>query len=93
MGVVVEHIVGIADPALVRHTGQLHLVEPILALDPARVDEHGVYVELAGLVFGEVERLGRVVLPLGLTAGGELGAQGGVLLHECGELRRGRGLP
>ena len=44
VGVIIEHIVGIAHLALVGHTGQLHLVQPVLPFRPARVGEHGVNV-------------------------------------------------
>ena len=57
LGVVVEHIVGIAHLALVGHTGQLHLIEPVLPFRPARVGEHGVNVQLAGLVLGQASKI------------------------------------
>src|SRR5699024_292821 len=73
VGVVIEHIVGIAHLALVGHTGQLHLVDPVLPLGPAGVGEHGVDIQLPGLVLGQVQRLGYIALPLFLPAGGQLG--------------------
>ena len=37
------------------HPGQLHLVQPVLPLGPAGVQEHGVDVQPAGFVLGEVQ--------------------------------------
>ena len=73
VGVVVEHIVGVAHFALVGHAGQFYLVDPVLPLGPAGVGEHGVDVQLPGLVLGQVQRLGHIALPLFLPAGGQLG--------------------
>ena len=89
MRVVVEDIIRIAHLLLVGHAGQLHLVQPVLALRPACVDEHRVDVDLAGLVFAQVEGLGGVGRLLGLTTGGELLTQGGVLGHELLQLDLG----
>ena len=97
VGVVIEHIVGIAHLALVGHTGQGHLVQPVLPLGPAGVGEHGIDVQLPGLVLGQVQRLGYIALPLFLPSGSEFLLQGPVLLHqggqvhlwECGLWRRG----
>ena len=50
VGVVVERIVGKALPGAVGHTGNRHFVEPVFALHPAGIPQHGVDVELAGLV-------------------------------------------
>ena len=80
--IAVEHIVGIADLALVGHTGQLHLVEPVLALCPACVGEHGVDIDFAGLVFRQVKGLGHIGLLLLSPAGGELFFQRGIFRHE-----------
>ena len=90
MGIIVEHIVGIAHLALVGHTGQLHLIEPVLPLGPAGVGEHGVNVQLAGLVLGEIQRLGGVTGLLGLPAGGEFGPEGLVFRHEGSQIHLGR---
>lgn len=86
VGVVVEHIVG---PPLLRwigHPGQFHLVQPVLPLRPARIGEHGVDVQLAGLVLGEVQRFGDVAGLLGLPAGGEFGFKRLVFRHEGGQI-------
>ena len=90
VGVVVEHIVGIAHLALVGHTGQLHLVQPVLPLGPAGVGEHGVDVQLPGLVLGQVQGLGGIAGLLGLPAGGELCLEGPVLLHQGGQVYLGQ---
>ena len=86
VGVVVEHIVGIAHFALVGHSGQLYLVDPVLPLGPAGVGEHSVDVQLPGLVLGQVQGLGHIALPLFLPAGGELGLESPVLLHQGGQI-------
>ena len=78
----VEYIVRIADLGLVRHTGQLHLIQPVLALCPARICEHGVDIQLAGLVLRQVEGLGHIGLLLLGSAGGEFLLQRGILRHE-----------
>ena len=93
VGVVVEHIVGIAYFALVGHSGQFYLVDPVPPLGPAGVGEHSVDVQLPGLVFAEVQGLGHIALPLFLPAGGELGLESPVLLHQGGQVYLwGRGL-
>ena len=84
--IAVEHIVRIADFALVGHTGQLHLVEPVLALCPACVGEHGVDIDFAGLVFRQVKGLRHIGLLLLDTAGGELLFQRGIFRHEGGQI-------
>ena len=86
VGVVIEHIVSIAHLALVGHAGQLYLIDPVLSLCPAGVGEHGVDVQLPGLVFGQVQGLRHIALPLGRPAGGELGLQRPVLLHQGGQV-------
>ena len=45
-----QHIISISFAGLVRHSGQLHFVYPVLALGPAGFFEHGIYVYLASLV-------------------------------------------
>ena len=84
--IAVEHIVGIADLALVGHTGQLYLVEPVLALCPACVGEHGVDIDLAGLVFRQVKGLRHIGLLLLVAAGGELLFQGGIFRHKGSQI-------
>ena len=86
VGVVVEHIVSIAHLTLVGHSGQFYLVDPVLPLGPAGVGEHGVDVQLPGLVLGQVQGLGHIALPLFLPAGGELGLESPVLLHQGGQV-------
>ena len=90
VGIVVEHIVGIAHPALVGHTGQFHLIEPVLPIGPARIGEHGVDIQLAGLVLGEIQRLRGVAGLLGLPAGGEFCPESLVFRHEGGQIHLGR---
>ena len=80
--IAVEHIVRITYLGLVWHTGQLHLIQPVLALCPARICEHGVDIQLAGLVLRQVEGLGHIGLLLRGTAGGELFLQSGILRHK-----------
>ena len=80
--IAVEHIVRITYLGLVWHTGQFHLIQPVLALCPACICEHGVDIQLAGLVLRQVEGLGHIGLLLRGTAGGELFLQSGVLRHE-----------
>ena len=80
--IAVEHIVGIADLALVGHTGQLYLIEPVAPLRPAGVGEHGVDIDFAGLVFRQVKGLGYIGLLLLSPAGGELFFQRGIFRHE-----------
>lgn len=88
--VVVEHIIGIAHLALVGHTGQFHLTQPVLPLGPARIGEHGVNVQLAGLVLGEIQWLGGVTGLLSLTAGGEFCPESLVFRYEGGQIHFGR---
>ena len=61
---------------------ELHLVQPVLPPGPAGVQEHGVDVQLAGLVLGEVQRLGHIALLLLLPPGGELRFELPVLRNE-----------
>ena len=95
MGVVVEHIVGKALPRAVGHARDGHFVDPVFALLPTGVPQHGVDVEAAGGILGQVQRLWHIVCPLGGAPGGQLLPQGlvlrdeGVQIHLC--LRRGRG--
>ena len=84
--ITVEHIVCIADLGLVWHTGQFYLIQPVLALRPARICEHGVDIQLAGLVFGQVEGLWHIGLLLLGATGGEFLLQRSVFRHQRGEL-------
>ena len=84
--IAVEHIVCIADLGLVWHTGQLYLIQPVLALCPAHICEHGVDIQLAGLVLRQVEGLGHIGLLLLGSAGGEFLLQRSVFRHQRGEL-------
>ncbi len=84
--IAVKHIVRIAHLALVGHSGQLHLIEPILPLCPAGIGEHGVDIQLAGFVFGEVKRLGYIGLLLFGTAGSELLFQRGIFRHKRSQI-------
>ena len=67
----VEHIVGISHSRSVRHAKELHFVLPILILGPSRCLQHGVYVNLPGLVLGNIKWLRHVGLLLLCTAGGQ----------------------
>ena len=87
--VTVEHIVRITYLGLVGHTGQLDFIQPVLALRPACVFQHGVDIQLAGLVFRQVEGLGHIGLLLFGTAGGEFLLQRSVLRHQCGKINVG----
>ena len=82
MGVVVEHIVGKALPGAVGHTGHRHFVEPVFALHPAGIPQHGVDVELAGLVLRQIQRFGGISGLLGGAPLGQFLAQGLVFRHE-----------
>ena len=46
----VKHIIRISHSRSVRHAIELHFVLPILILGPSRCLQHGVYVNLPGLV-------------------------------------------
>ena len=81
-----QHIVGKAHLGLVGHAGDLIFVQPVFALDPARVLQHGVDVELAGLVFGELQGLWHIALLLFLAPGGELRLERSILGHEGGQV-------
>jgi len=80
--IAVEHIVRITYLGLVWHTGQLHLVQPVLPLYPSGVGEHGVDVKFPGLVFGQIQRLRHIGLLLRGTAGSQFFLQGGILRHK-----------
>ena len=68
-----KHIIDIAGAGLVhRHAGHGNLIQPVFALDPARVGEHGVNVELAGFVLGGRKRVRGVGLLLLFPVGGHL---------------------
>ena len=68
-----KHIIDIAGAGLVhRHAGHGNFIQPVFALDPARVGEHGVNVELAGFVLGGRKRVRRVGLLLLFPVGGHL---------------------
>ena len=86
MGIVVEDVVGVAHAGAVGHSGQLHLVEPVLTLGPACVLEHGVDVEFSGFVFADLQGLGHIGLLLLGPAGGELLPELFVLLQQCRKL-------
>ena len=78
----IEHIVGVTGLALVRHTGQLNFIAPVLALDPACILQHGIDVDFPGLVFGDVQRLWHIgLLPL-RPKGGKILFQRFVLVHQ-----------
>jgi len=87
--VTVEHIVRITYLGLVGHTGQLDFIQPVLALRPACVFQHGVDIQLAGLVFRQVEGLGHIGLLLLGTAGSEFLLQRSVLRHQRGKINVG----
>ena len=84
--VAVEHIIGIADLGGVRHTGQLHLIQPVPALCPARVGQHGVDIDLARRELGQVDRFGGVGLLLFGSAGSQLLAQTLILRRQLFEV-------
>ena len=65
-----ENVVGITHLALVRHTVQLNLVQPILPFDPSRFFQHEVDVDLSGLILRQIQRLRYIgLLLLGATSG------------------------
>ena len=66
---------------------KLHLVEPVRALRPSGIHQHIVDVGLAGLVFGDVQRLGDVGGLLLGAAGGEFIAEGRVLSFQVFDLK------
>ena len=87
--IIIEHIIRIAHFAFVGHAGELHLTQPVASLHPACIDEHGIDIDLAGLVFGQIQRLGHIGGLLGLAAGGEFFPEGGVLRHQLLQLDLG----
>ena len=82
VGIVVEDIVGVAHAGAVGHSGQLHLVEPVLTLRPACVLKHGVDVEFSGFVFADLQGLGHIGLLLLGPAGGQLLPEGGIFCQQ-----------
>ena len=82
VGIVIEHIVRKAHFAPVGHSGQLHLIDPVLAFHPAGIFQHGVDVELPGFVLGDIQRLGHIGLLLLGPAGSQLLFQLPVFLHQ-----------
>ena len=85
--VVIEHIVRIAHAAGVGHAGELHLIEPVPPLGPARVSQHLVDIELPGGVLRQRQRLGHIVFLLLRPARGQLRLQGRVFRHQGGQVR------
>ena len=84
--IAVKHIIGIAYLGFVGHTGQFYLVQPVFALGPACIGEHRIYVQLAGLILGQIKRFGDVGLLLFRAAGGEFLLQCGVFCHKGGKI-------
>ena len=98
VGVIIEHIIHIPHLASVGHPGQFHLIDPIPSLRPARIQQHGVDVDLAGLVLAEIQRFRHILRLLFSPASGQLLPQSGVFRHELLQLyfsfrvdRRGSG--
>ena len=77
-----QHIIGIPDFGLVRHTGKLVFVDPVLSFHPAGVFQHRVDIEFARLVFGDFQRLCHIGLPLLLAPRGQLFPKRRVLFHQ-----------
>ena len=80
--VAVKHIIGIAHLGFVGHTGQFHLILPVFAFGPACIGEHGINVQLAGLILGQIKRFGDIGLLLLGTARSEFLFQCGVFCDE-----------
>ena len=91
VGIVIEDIVRKAHFAPVGHTGQLHLAQPVLAFHPACVFQHGIDVELPGLVFGDIQRLGHIGLLLFLAPGSQLLLEGLVFFDQRRQIHICRG--
>ena len=85
VSIVIENIVRKAHFALVGHAGQLHFIDPVLAFHPAGFFQHGIDVELPGLVFGDIQRFGHIGLLLFLAPGSQLFFQLPVFLHQGGQ--------
>ena len=91
VGIVIENIVRKAHFALVGHAGQLHFIDPVLAFHPACVFQHGIDVELPGLVFGDIQRFGHIGLLLFLAPGSQLLLEGLVFFDQRRQIHICRG--
>ncbi len=76
--VTIEHIIGITNLRWIGHPGQLDLIEPVAALCPASVHQHGIDVDLASFVLGQLQRLGHIGLLLHLAPSCQFGFEGAV---------------
>ena len=56
MAVVIQHIIRKSHLGLVWHPRQFHFIDPVFALGPAGIQQHGVNVDLPGLVLGQIQR-------------------------------------
>ena len=81
--IAVQDIICIAGAALVGHPGQRDLVDPVFALDPPGIGEHGVDIQFPGLVFRKFQRLGYIGGLLRFAAGGQLRLELSVFFDEC----------
>ena len=81
--IAVQDIICIAGAALVGHPGQRNLVDPVFALDPPGIGEHGVDIQFPGLVFRKFQRLGYIGGLLRFAAGGQLRLELSVFFDEC----------
>ena len=86
MRIIIKHIVGIAHLALVGHTGEFHLIQPVLSLGPACVSEHGINIEPASLILREIQGLGCIAGLLGFSAGSEFRFEGFIFRNQCSEI-------
>ncbi|MBR6571835.1 MAG: DEAD/DEAH box helicase family protein, partial [Clostridia bacterium] len=76
VGVIIQHIIGKAFAGRSGHAVQLHLVAPVPAFHPARINQHHVDVCFAGLIFGHLQRLGRIGGQLLLAPYSQFGLEG-----------------
>ena len=79
----IQDIIRIADAALVGHPGQRDLIDPVFALDPPGIGEHGVDIQFSGLVLRKFQRLGHIGGLLRFAAGGQLCLEFSVFFDEC----------
>ena len=78
----IQHIVGITHSGSAGHALQLHLIQPVGALRPSGVHQHGIDISLAGPVLGNLLRLWHIALPMRLAPGGQFVPEGGVFLQK-----------
>ncbi len=90
-----EEIIGVSHAAFAGHPVDGDLLQPVLPLYPAGVQQHGVDVNFPGIVLGKLQGLRDIAGLLPGPAGGELFPEGLVFRHQPLQLhlrrRGGRG--